>query len=455
MRKKHSLSLKLNYPQTFLIGFGFLASSLAWAVYNAQVPLILDERFLLSKTSIGTIMTIDNFFGVLLQPLIGAWSDNTRSRMGRRMPWIVMGLPLCAVIFSLIPLQQVLWQFMAVVIVFNIIMALWRSPVVSLMPDVTPSPLRSQANGIINLMGGLGAILAFYFGGFLSDIGDNKFYAFFMASVIMALALIVLLAFVRDPDALDFHEEHHLPIRASIANRWGQEARDQFVLYNATKTHQVELLKENEDKQRSLTIFLALPATHKKSLAALLIAVFAWFLGNNAIETFFTLYATSTYGLTGGQASRMLAGFSLAFLIFAIPAGLLAQKIGRKKSILVGIVGFIAIFLWIIAEPSQGLLQLLLIIGGGFWALININALPMVLEFASERTIGSFTGYYYLFSFTASIVSPILYGYIQDFFDTSELLFVFALICFIIALISMMFVQHGDNEEDFLVVESD
>lgn len=455
MSKKQSVDLKLNYPQIVLIGFGFLASSLAWAVYNSQVPLILDERFHLSRTLIGTIMTIDNFFGVLLQPLIGAWSDHTRSRLGRRMPWIVIGLPICAILFSIIPLQQVLPNFMGVVIAFNFIMALWRSPVVSLMPDVTPSPLRSQANGIINLMGGLGAILAFYVGGILSDIGDNKFYAFFMASIIMAIALVVLLAFVRDPDALNFREEHRLPIRSSIANRWGQAARDQFARYNATKPSQAELFQANDDKQRSLTIFLALPTAHKKSLVALLIAIFAWFLGNNAVETFFTLYATSTYGLSGGQASMMLAGFSLAFLICAIPAGILAQKIGRKTSILIGIVGFITIFLLIIAEPTQGLLQLLLMVGGGFWALMNINALPMVLEFASERTIGSFTGYYYLFSFTASIVSPILYGSIQDFFNTGELLFVFALVCFVIALISMVFVQHGDNEDDFLLVESD
>ena len=147
-------SLRLNYKQTFLIGFGFLASSLAWSIYNSQVPLILSERFLLSNTLIGTIMTIDNFFGVIFQPLIGAWSDNTRTRIGRRMPWIAIGLPLCAIIFSLVPLQQILFAFMAVIILFNLIMALWRSPVISLMPDVTPAPLRSEANGIINMMGG-------------------------------------------------------------------------------------------------------------------------------------------------------------------------------------------------------------------------------------------------------------------------------------------------------------
>ena len=212
-------SLRLNYKQTFLIGFGFLASSLAWSIYNSQVPLILSERFLLSNTLIGTIMTIDNFFGVIFQPLIGAWSDNTRTRIGRRMPWIAIGLPLCAIIFSLVPLQQTLFAFMAVIILFNLIMALWRSPVISLMPDVTPAPLRSEANGIINMMGGVGSITAFLVGGMLSEIGDNIFFAFFMATIIMVIAFIVLINYVREPDALRYREEHNIPIKDTTANR--------------------------------------------------------------------------------------------------------------------------------------------------------------------------------------------------------------------------------------------
>lgn len=170
-------------------------------------------------------------------------------------------------------------------------------------------------------------------------------------------------------------------------------------------------------------------------------------MGYNAIETFFTLYATNTYGISGGQATMMLTGFSLAFLIFAIPAGLLAQKIGRKKTILLGLVGIIALFLPILAQPSQWLVQVLLIAGGACWACININSLPMVLEFSKEKSIGSFTGYYYLFSFTAAIVAPISYGAVQDFFGTQELLFLFSVFCFAVALISMFFVNHGDNLE--------
>lgn len=436
--------IKLNYPQTFLIGFGFLASSLAWAIYNSQVPLILSQRFLLSNTLIGAIMTIDNFFGVIFQPLIGAWSDNTQTRIGRRLPWIAFGLPICIVLFVLIPLQNVLWIFMTVIILFNLIMALWRSPVISLMPDMTPSPLRSEANGIINMMGGVGSVFAFFVGGTLSDLREDKFYAFLMASVIMFLALIVLLKFVREPDSLRYKEEHNIPIADNLANRWAQESREN--IGRTKKRTATERDEDNEETQQSMTAFLSLARDEKKSLVFLLISIFAWFLGYNAIETFFTLYATNTYGISGGQATMMLAGFSFAFLVFAIPAGKIGQKIGRKKTILLGLVAIIALFLPILLKPSQWMLQILLIAGGAGWACININSLPMVLEFSSEKNIGAFTGYYYLFSFTAAIVSPIFYGFIQDLFKTNELLFLFSVMCFGVALLTMIQVKHGDIE---------
>lgn len=203
-------------------------------------------------------MTIDNFFGVIFQPLIGASSDNTRSRIGRRMPWIAIGLPLCALLFSLVPLQHTLVAFMAVVILFNLIMALWRSPVISLMPDVTPPPLSSEANGVINMMGGVGSIVAFFFGGMLSELRDDKFYAFFMATVIMLIALAVLLKFIREPDAIRYKEEHNLPIRDNPANRWAQEAR---LLVERYRTHEAPT---EQTTQRSFTAFNALNTSKKE-----------------------------------------------------------------------------------------------------------------------------------------------------------------------------------------------
>ena len=308
------------------------------------------------------------------------------------------------------------------------------------MPDVTARPLRSQANGIINLMGGVGSILAFLVGGILSDVREDKFFAFLFATVIMLIALLILLRFVREPDSLVYKKQHNLPVTDTIANRWAAQSLAQ----RGTAEPDTD---EPEEKQRSLTAFLGLSRAHKVSLVFLLFAIFTWFMGFNAIETFFTLFATNEYGVTGGQATMMLTGFSLTFLLFAFPAGLIGQKIGRKRTITIGLIGIVLMFLPILTHPSQLLVQILLLGGGFFWACVNINSLPMVLEFASVKSIGSFTGYYYLFSFTAAIVSPILYGFIQDRAHTYSLLFLYAVICFAVALVCMLFVRHGDNLE--------
>lgn len=437
---KNARQPKLNYPQIFFIGFGFLASSLAWSIFNSQIPLILSERFLLTNTAIGSIMTIDNFFGVLLLPLVGVWSDNTRSRFGKRMPWISIGIPLCALLFALIPLQQALWAFMGVIIAFNLIMSLWRSPVISLMPDVTARPLRSQANGIINLMGGIGSILAFLVGGMLSDVREDKFFAFLFGSIMMLAALAMLLLFVREPDSILYKKKKGMPIRNSVANRWAKESLE-------TRSAEGPEAEAPDQKQQSLTAFRGLPHAHKVSLVALLLAVFSWFMGFNALEAFFTLFATKEYGISGGQATMMLTGFSLTYLLFAVPAGFIGQRFGRMRTIHIGLIGMVLTFLPILAHPSPNILQILLMGSGFFWACININSLPMVLEFASIRTIGSFTGYYYLFSFTAAIVSPILYGFIRDRAQPNGLLFAYALVCFTVAFVCMLLVRHGDNLE--------
>lgn len=442
MSDKKLDELKLNYSQILLLGFGFLASSLTWAVYNAQVPLILRERFMLNSTLIGTVMTIDNFFGIIFQPLIGAWSDNTHTRIGRRLPWILFSLPLCAILFTLIPLQTVLWMFMLVVIGFNLMMSLWRSPVVALMADVTPAPLRSQANGMINLLGGVGAITALFFGGYLSDLREDKFYAFLMAAVVMLFVLLILGLFIRDPASLTYREINKISTPNTRAYQWDESARQDV---RVSSDDNLSKMMENNNRLASLTAFRALPAAYKRSLTALLGAVFAWFLGLTAVETFFTLYATHAYHLTGGQASRMLAGFSLTFLICAVPAGLLGQKIGRKKTIFIGLIGLIIVFIPILNQPPQWLLQSLLFFGAAFWACININSLPMVLAFSSDHTTGTFTGYYYVFSFTAAIINPIFYGWLQDLFQTNDLLFLYALVCLGIASVSFYFVQHGEN----------
>lgn len=397
---------KLNYGKTFLIGFGFFASSLLWSIYNSFVPLILAD-FLESTALIGTIMTIDNFFGVIFQPLFGSLSDRTHTPIGKRMPYILIGAPLCGLLFALIPKMPSLVLLMAVVILFNFLMSVWRSPMIALMPDLTPHKLRSKANGIINLMGGLASIIAFLIGGKIAN-AYGRGATFLMGSVVMIIAVIVLVFFVK---------EH--------------------------KTAPAEVSGEQK-REGTLSSFKRLPADVRRSLLALLLAIFFWFSAFNAVETFFTSFATSELGLSDGSAAMLLAFFSVSFVLFAVPAGIIGGKIGRKKAILTGLFGMVAVFTPLFLVNDLTVFRVILLIGGFFWAMININSLPMVLEMANDQEIGTFTGYYYFFSFSAAIVSPILFGFIRDITKNYNTLFIYAPAFFLLALISIVFVKHGE-----------
>lgn len=397
---------KLNYGKTFLIGFGFFASSLLWSIYNSFVPLILAD-FLESTALIGTIMTIDNFFGVIFQPLFGSLSDRTHTPIGKRMPYILIGAPLCGLLFALIPKMPSLVLLMAVVILFNFLMSVWRSPMIALMPDLTPHKLRSKANGIINLMGGLASIIAFLIGGKIAN-AYGRGATFLMGSVVMIIAVIVLVFFVK---------EH--------------------------KTAPAEVSGEQK-REGTLSSFKRLPADVRRSLLALLLAIFFWFSAFNAVETFFTSFATSELGLSDGSAAMLLAFFSVSFVLFAVPAGIIGGKIGRKKAILTGLFGMVAVFTPLFLVNDLTVFRVILLIGGFFWAMININSLPMVLEMANDQEIGTFTGYYYFFSFSAAIVSPILFGFIRDITKNYNTLFIYAPAFFLLALISIVFVRHGE-----------
>lgn len=419
--------MRLNYKKTFLIGFGFFASSLAWSIYNSFVPLMLEERFLASTAVIGFIMTIDNIFGVIFQPLFGQFSDRTRTRFGKRMPYIITGIPTCALAFIFIPRMQTLFAMMAVIIFFNLIMSFWRSPVVALMPDLTPSPLRSKANGIINLMGGVGSIIAFFVGGLLARAGGYNL-PFLMGSIVMLAALVILFVFIKEPD------------NRKLARHLEQYAAD--TVPEQQNSAKPSLSQAGEGQHKPLN------SAEKVSLISLLLAIFFWFCGYNAVETFFTLYATRQLGADPGAAAMTLTLFSLALVAFALPAGILAGKFGRKKIITIGLIGMIAAFIPMVFVENMALLRILLLLGGLCWACININSLPMVVELAASDRIGSFTGYYYFFSFSAAIVSPTLFGWIRDLTQNYSTLFTYSIISFALALICMQLVHHGEAKKE-------
>ncbi len=402
--------MKLKYKQTFLIGFGFFASSIAWAMYNNYVPVLLGN-YLTSTTLIGLVMTFDNIFGVIFQPVFGTLSDKTMTRFGRRMPYILIGIPVCAAAFPFIPFTKTLFSLMAVIIIFNFVMSTWRAPVVALMPDLTPAPLRSQANGIINFMGGLGSLFSFFAGGLLFKLGGMPL-PFAASAVLMLAAVIVLKIFVKEKSALPA-QNHACP-------------------------------------QESTGGLHAADPGRNKSLIFLLLAILFWFTGYNAVETFFSLYVTNTLRdtsgnfLTAGDASLLLAMFSLTFLGFSIPAGFISAKLGRKRTILTGLTGVALLFTLMLFTDNIWALRILLLLGGIFWACVNINSLPMVVEMAHWKDIGRYTGYYYFFSFSAAIISPILFGFIRDLVSNYNAIFVYSSISFALAIICMLFVNHGE-----------
>ncbi|MCX6067576.1 MAG: MFS transporter, partial [Chloroflexi bacterium] len=260
--------MKFNYGKIFLLGFGFFGVSVIWGVYNAFVPIFLADKFHLSPFFIGFFMTLDNIAALFIQPPVGAWSDRLRTPIGRRMPFILIGAPLGALAFGFIPVAAVLPLFVAFTSTLLISMAMWRTPVVALMPDITPSDKRSQANGIINFMGGIGAIISFLGGSILYKM--NPAFPFWMGSALVIVAAVLVFIFIKEPQDFDGTKK---------------------------QPGMLESLKE-------------VIADNDKSALRLLFAIFFWFLGYTAIEAFFTLYAKNQLGIDPSDGSRLLGHLS-------------------------------------------------------------------------------------------------------------------------------------------------
>ncbi|MBU4226091.1 MAG: MFS transporter [Chloroflexi bacterium] len=410
--------MKLNYGKIFLLGLGFFGVSVIWGVYNAFVPIFLAEKFNLAPVMIGFFMTLDNIAALFIQPPVGAWSDRLRTPIGRRLPFVLVGAPIGAVVFGLIPLAAALPLFVACTSTLILSMALWRTPVVALMPDITPSRYRSQANGIINFMGGVGAIFSFLGGSALYRL--NPAFPFWMGSALVVLAGVLVLAFIREPKEYATDEK---------------------------QPGMIESLKEVlQDRERSaIRIFLA---------------IFFWFLGFTAIEAFFTLYAKNHLGLNEADGARLLGHLSLVFVLAALVAGYIGGKAGRRVTILSGIAVIGVIVLTIFFLPPAVLttvvtklpvlgtvpvISLLLMAAGAGWALININSLPMVVELTSAARFGTYTGLYYLFSTLSAIVGPNVNGWaVQLSSGNYNVIMLLAPFFMVIAFTLMFGVKRGE-----------
>lgn len=436
--------LKLNWGFTFLIGLGFFGIELLWRLYNNFVPIYLQsgnptfdslqeaplQGFGLSTTAAGLVMGLDNLAALILLPVIGALSDRTFTRIGRRMPFILIFAPIAALAFALIPLAPSLITpqtngniaampgpftiFMLAMVVMLLAMACFRTPVVSLMPDLTPSPLRSKANGVINFMGGAAGIVGTLVLSGLFDV--NPWLPFVAGAIILVLAVLALFALVKER-------------KASVVTGTEEEA----------------------GQRRPLNVLAQLrhvPTRNWRSLGFLMLAIFCWFVAFNGLDTWFTSFGVTVLGLTAGAAGQIFSVALIAFIIFAIPAGFIGTRFGRKWTIIAGLVLFTVALIVINLLQNTTAIIVLLAVGGASWALVNINSLPMVVDTSmDERMLGTYTGLYYIASQLAAILGPTIVGVAVDLSGGDfRTMFLVVPVFFGLAIVAMFFVTRGESK---------
>lgn len=425
--------MKLDTKRTVLVGFAFLSICAFWQMYDNLVPLILTNTFHLNETISGAIMAADNVMALFLLPLFGGLSDRCTSRLGRRRPFILfctlaaiclmLLLPLFADSYHAAPGGGKIALFICVLGLLLVAMGTYRSPAVALMPDITPKPLRSKANAIINLMGAVGGILYLLITTFLYHVKSETYVSFFplfaIVAGIMAAALAVVMFFVNEPELVKKQQEYE-------------------------RKHPEDDLTEHTAQGDTL------PADVKKSLTFLLVSISLWFVGYNGVSTWFSVYAENIWGMSLGQANTCLTIATGGAILSYIPIGTVASRIGRRKTIRFGTLllsgSFLAAFLLTMAlEGFSPVLYLLFLLVGLAWASINVNSLPMVVEMCKGSEVGKFTGLYYTFSMSAQIITPIVAGWLLRNVSYRAL-FPYAAVFVFASFLTMGFVRHGDNK---------
>lgn len=503
--------MKLNYKRIILVGFAFFLIQAFWQAYDNTIPMILTNKFGMSQAWSGAIMALDNVLALFMLPLFGAISDKHHSKWGRRTPFIVVGTLIAAVMLIalsfvdnaqlhhisdvaaiddpaaletiydreadetlltpggqkfvlsrqftkeeftqirsqitvdgaavtnpdytnyVMPARQACaWDatakspvtlvfFIALLLVILVSMAVFRSPAVALMPDVTLKPLRSKANAVINLMGSAGGILVLVLGMvFATSAVRNSLMSytgyFAVIAAIMLAALVVFMLAVRE-------------------NEWAAEMQQQSVELGL------------EDKEEAATGERKLSVDEVKSLIFLLLSIVLWFFGYNAVTSKYSVYASNIlhkdYNLT-------LIIAQAAAIISYLPVGFIASRVGRKKTILAGVVMLTAAFTtasFMNAESPTMLMNAMFALAGIAWATINVNSFPMVVEMCSGGNVGKYTGFYYTASMAAQVATPMLSGLLMDRMGM-HMLFPYAAVFTALAFVTMLFVRHGDSKPE-------
>lgn len=429
------MNLKLNNKRTILVGLAFLSICSFWQMYNSVIPKILTYTFHLDETYSGIIMAADNVLALFLLPLFGAISDKSRSRMGRRMPFILCGTGCAALLMMLLPILDnsyaaspsvtKLVLFIAVLGLLLVAMGTYRSPAVALMPDVTPKPLRSRANAIINLMGAVGGILYLV-----------------ITSVLYSSSRVAGLEHV-----------NYLPLFAIVAGIMAVSVGILFAAIREKKLHEENMALEAEHPEWNLAEVdesgnEKLPSAVRRSLGFLLASIALWFIGYNAIETWFTTFADKMWGMALGDATLCLTIATAGAICSYIPVGIAASRVGRRRTILFGVLLLTACFgsgyvYTLFNNTFHPALYALFALVGVAWASINVNSLPMVVEMCKGSDVGKFTGYYYTASMAAQTITPIVAGWLLKHVSYS-VLFLYSAIFVGLAFFTMLMVRHGD-----------
>ncbi len=422
--------MKLNYKRTVFIGFAFLYITAFWQFYDNEIPRILKYTFNLGETATGVIMAMDNIFALFLLPVFGILSDRINTPAGKRIPFITVGTILSIILFLVLMLPAKnsgsLVFFFVILFLLLIAMGTYRSPAVSLMPDLTPAPLRSSANAIINLMGALGGVFTLVMTMLLlnrpEDPKDTNYTPLVISIVLcMAIGLTILLITIKENK-----------IKKQIEREGG------LYSYGDEIDEEVQKAFDNVGKK--------LPRSVRRSLTYLLLSVAFWYMAYNAVTTAFSRYVSEVWGPEGGSYAGALMVGTVAAVLSYIPIGFISSHIGRKKTILFGVAIMSMSYLGIGLMNSYSLLLYVLfaVIGLG-WAAINVNSYPMVVEMSKSGDIGKYTGTYYTFSMMAQVLTPILSGFLLEHVSYRTLCpyaFVFSTLAFF----TMLMVKHGDSK---------
>ncbi|TFG15663.1 MAG: MFS transporter [Promethearchaeota archaeon] len=424
---------KFKLSLTFSLSLGFFANQLAWTLFDAQVPITLFQ-YLGSYGLVGFWMAVDTLIAIILIPIMGSVSDNTRTKYGRRMPYIMVGIPISAIFFVLIstinPNADPLWLLLIYMLCFYVVMMSFRAQTIALMPDFTKPVHRNKAYSIFNLMAGIGTLLASVLNFILVPI--SLIIAFLTIAILMIFCLIIMMLTIKEKEAYVYQQILEMEKKRG------------------------ELAKREEGPFQGLVESLKYIAkSEDKSAIAILFGIFLWFCGYYALSSLFSVYAVEVLGMERGPAGSMIFFSSLPFLLMTVPAGIIATKVGRILPIKIGLtlyaIGMIIGFLF----QTITIIIIGFIIAGIGFAFVNTLAVVILWELVpTEKRTGTFTGIYFFAIFSGATVGPITAGFIMDLLGSATLLLIVALF-FIGGLICMFFVKRGEAGDMEAILDID